>query len=67
MHVDRVERGPDHVEMSLRYRYGADEWLHHLTAVPLDDEQVRACLSKAGFDDPGWINKRWGFASGRAP
>lgn len=66
MHVDRVERAPDHVEMTFRYRSGAHEWLHHFTAVPLGDEQVRACLSAAGFEDVSWINPRWGCAAKNA-
>lgn len=64
--IDRVERGPDHVGMSLRYRVGADEWVHHFIAVPLGDEQVRACLSVAKFDAPVWINARWGCAAKNA-
>lgn len=66
MHVDRVERATDHVDMTFRYRSGADEWLHHFTAVPLGDEQVRACLSAAGFEDVSWINPRWGCAAKNA-
>lgn len=68
MRIDRVERGPDHVEMSLRYRAGTDEWVHHFTAVPLSDEQVRTCLAEAKFENPVWVNSRWGCAAkGRAP
>lgn len=63
MQLDRVERAGDHVEMPLRYRAGAGEWVHHFSAVPLDDEQVRACLLQAGFDPPVWIDKRWGWAT----
>jgi SAM-dependent methyltransferase len=63
MHLDRVERGGDHVEMSLRYRAGADEWVHHFAAIGLDDGEVRACLLEAGFDSPAWIDKRWGWAA----
>lgn len=63
MHLDRVERAGDHVEMSLRYRAGADEWVHHFSAIPLDDAQARACLLEAGFDSPVWIDKRWGWAT----
>lgn len=63
MHLDRFERAGDHVEMSLRYRAGADEWVHHFAAVSLDDEQVRACLLQAGFDPPVWIDKRWGWTT----
>jgi SAM-dependent methyltransferase len=66
MHIDRVERAPDHVEMSLRYRSGPDEWVHHFTAVPLGDEQVRACLSEARFDNALWISPRWGCAAKNA-
>ena len=65
MQLDRVERARDHVEMSLRYRAGAAEWVHHFRAVPLDDEQARACLLEAGFDPPVWIDNRWGWATGR--
>lgn len=65
MQLDRVERAGEHVEMSLRYRAGADEWVHHFAAVPLDDEQVRACLLEAGFDPPVWIDRRWGWATGK--
>lgn len=65
MRIDRVERGPDRVEMSLRYRAGADEWVHHFTAVPLGDELARRCLAEAKFEKPVWINTRWGCAAKR--
>lgn len=60
--IDRIERHPEHVEMSLRFRAGADEWLHHFSAVSLDEEQIHAALAQARFHAPQWINRRWARA-----
>lgn len=62
LHVDRVERCAHHVEMSLRYRAGAEEWRHHFGAAMLTDEDLSACLAESGFKAPSWINRRWGRA-----
>lgn len=64
--VERIERAPGLVEMSLRYRSGGDEWRHHFAAEPLDDSQVAGCLAEAGFAPPEWIDRRWARAR-RAP
>jgi SAM-dependent methyltransferase len=63
MHLDRIERRGDDVEMSLRYRVGGEEWWHHSLATPLDDEQIAACLAEAGFDAPCWIDRCWASAA----
>lgn len=62
VHIDCVARYPDHLEMSLRFRAGAEEWLHHFAAVSLNDGQIHAALAQAGFETPKWINRRWGRA-----
>jgi SAM-dependent methyltransferase len=62
MHLDRIERHDDHVEMSLRYRIGDDEWLHHFAAASLGDAEFSSCLIEAGFDAPAWIGRQWGRA-----
>ena len=62
VHIDRVERQPDYVEMSLRFRAGAQQWLHHFAVVSLSDAQIHAALAQAGFETPKWINRRWGRA-----
>jgi SAM-dependent methyltransferase len=66
MHIDRLVRRADDVEMSLRYRAGSEEWSHYFTAALLDDEQVRACLADCGFARLSWIDKRWGCAEKNA-
>ena len=66
MHIDRLVRRADNIEMSLRYRAGSDEWSHHFTASSLDDEQVRACLTDSGFVRLSWIDKRWGYGEKNA-
>ena len=65
MHLDRIERHSDRIEMSLRFRAGSREWLHHFATVPLDEGQVAAALGAAGFGAPEWIDRRW--ASARRP
>jgi SAM-dependent methyltransferase len=61
-HLDRLERRADRIEMSLRFRAGEREWLHHFATVALDDDQARALLGEAGFGAPEWIDRRWGSA-----
>ena len=57
----------DEVEMTLRYRDGADEWTHAFVAARLDEEAVRALLDEAGFGPPVWLDekRRWGAAAAR--
>ena len=62
MFLDRVERHADRIEMSLRFRAGSREWLHHFGTVPLDDDQIDAALASAGFGAAEWIDRRWGCA-----
>lgn len=65
MELARLERHPGRIEMSLRFRAGGREWLHHFATVSLDDEAVGAALRQAGFGPPEWIDRRW--ASARCP
>ena len=62
VHIDRLERYPDHVEMSLRFCCGTQVWLHHFAAIALDDGQLRAAVVEAGFEPPSWIDRCWGSA-----
>lgn len=62
MRVDAVERDGANVYLCLRYRHGAEEWLHCFTDTVLTDDDVDRCLSSAGFATPTWIDRRWGVA-----
>ncbi|NJD86505.1 MAG: class I SAM-dependent methyltransferase [Betaproteobacteria bacterium] len=66
IHIDRIERHADHVEMSVRYASPVGEWSHHFTTELLNDEQLTAELIAANFDSPSWINRRWGKARNNA-
>ena len=60
MQVDAVQRDGANVYLCLRYRDGREEWLHCFTDTILTDDDVRSCLSSAGFAAPSWIDRRWG-------
>lgn len=62
IHIDRISRRADHVEISIRYSSGSAEWSQHFSTVPLSDEQLTAELIGAKFEAPSWINRRWGRA-----
>ena len=62
MCVDEVHGTGVERELCFRYREGVDEWLQYFTAAILDDEDIRQCLSSAGFESPAWINRRWASA-----
>ncbi len=59
LRADEVHRSGANVDLCLRYRENEDEWLQYFTAAILDDEDIRQCLSTAGFGPPSWINRRW--------
>jgi SAM-dependent methyltransferase len=63
VHVDRVGRAGNVVEISLRYSTNSEEWLQHFPAQVLRDADVERLLTEAGFASVQWINKRWGRAS----
>jgi SAM-dependent methyltransferase len=63
IHIDRIVRHADHVEMSIRYTCDTGEWSQHFPTEPLSDEQLAAELIDAKFDAPAWINRRWAFAA----
>jgi SAM-dependent methyltransferase len=62
MYVTEVRGSGAERELCFRYREGEDEWLQYFTAAILDDEDIRQCLSRAGFEPPDWINRRWAGA-----
>ena len=62
LNIDRLERTAELVEISLRSKVGAQEWVQHFAAAPLGDAQVAECLTAAGFSGPAWIDQRWGHA-----
>jgi SAM-dependent methyltransferase len=62
MYVDEVRKSGAERELCFRYREGKDEWLQYFTTAILDDEDIRRCLSSAGFAPPDWINRRWASA-----
>ena len=62
MRVDEVQRDGRNVYLCLRYRHGAEEWLHCFTDAILTDDDVHRCLFSAGFASPSWIDRRWGVA-----
>ena len=62
MHVDAVQRDGPNVYLCLRYRDGAEDWLHCFTNTILTDDDVRSCLLSARFTAPTWIDRRWGVA-----
>jgi SAM-dependent methyltransferase len=59
MSVDEARGSGSIRELCLRYRDGEDEWLQYFAAAILEDEDIRRCLSSAGFEAPDWINRRW--------
>lgn len=65
--IDHVARRTDSVEMTLRYRDGADEWTHSFVAARLHDEDIEDLLAEAGFGPPTWLDprRRWGVAAAR--
>jgi SAM-dependent methyltransferase len=64
VHVEAVERDGPNVSLCLRYRDGAEHWLHCFTDTILTDDDVHGCLLSAGFAAPSWIDCRWGVAKG---
>jgi SAM-dependent methyltransferase len=62
LHVDAVQRDGANVYLCLRYRHRSEDWLHCFTDAILSDDDVRNCLSSAGFAAPCWIDRRWGVA-----
>jgi len=62
MYVDQVHGSGAERELCFRYREGEGEWRQYFTAAILDDEDIRRCLSRAGFETPEWINRRWASA-----
>jgi hypothetical protein len=65
--IDHVKRGPETVEMTVRYRHGADEWTHSFVAARLHDEDMEDLLAESGFGPPTWLDpaRRWGVAAAR--
>ena len=62
MSVDEVNGSGTVRELCFRYREGGDQWLQYFTAAILEDEDIRECLSRAGFESPEWTDRRWGCA-----
>ena len=63
LHVDRISREGNIVEVSLRYSTHSEEWRQHFPAQVLGDSDVERLLTEAGFASVEWIGKRWGRAS----
>ena len=62
MAVDRAQHDGAFVQVSLRYRWGDEEWRQHFTAEILDHDDIAAALSAAGLRSLRWIDIRWGVA-----
>ena len=65
--IDHVARRAGTVEMTLRYRQGADEWTQSFVAARLLDEDIEDLLAENGFGPPTWLDerRRWGVAAAR--
>ena len=62
MHIIEAHHSGASVDLCLRYSENGEEWLHYFTAAILDDDNIRHCLSRAGFGPPSWIDRRWASA-----
>jgi len=65
IHIDHLVRHRDEVEMTLRYRDGADEWTHSFVAARLEEDDLRELMRDNGFGAPVWLDprRRWGAAT----